>query len=178
MTPPDAGRRSATHAPVARRALAVGLQSAPIQLTLLGLYALPLLLTLLGTVTSSGFTHPSAVLDLALQVTLQYIENLRELFAMFVVPFVTAYAAGSARNDSGGLGTVPLFFMLCCLLLTAIVLTGLLNAREDAFFRIQERSPEEVLDLYNRQKELIAAYTKELLVYISLLLGVRVGKAA
>jgi hypothetical protein len=164
--------------PRAARASALVARSAPVQITLLTFYSLPLLLSLIGAVTSRGFLDQSSFLTLALQITTQYIESLRESFATFVIPFVTAYAAaGARREEAGGLGSNALFFVIASLLLVSIFLLGLLNVRSEDFFQIFELKPEAVKTLYDREKALLAAYTKELLVYISLLIGVEVRKA-
>jgi len=160
------------------RTKALVAQSASVQLTLLTLYALPLLLFLIAAGTSGGFLYKSNFLLLTLQVTTQYLESLRESFATFVIPFVTAYsAAGPKRDGTGGLGQLALFFILAALLVVSIVLLGFLNVRSNDFSLIFELEPEAIKTLYEHEQTLLTAYTKELLVYISLLIGIGVGKS-
>lgn len=148
-------------------------RSTPVQATLLILYCLPLGLLLIATCTSWGFTGQSSFLEMTLTVTTQYFDQLREAFATFVVPFVTAYAvAGSEPNDLRGLRPLALFFILVAMVSTAILLLGFLDSRQESFEHNLELSSRDARTEFIHAQSLLISYIKEVLTYISLILGI------
>lgn len=156
------------HSPVVRLTT-----SSPVQLTLLTLYSFPLFLIVGSMFTSRGFALESDFVMIAFRVTTQYVDSLRESFATFVIPFVTAFSSvGSARFDTPGLSPLKLFFVLVSLLAVAILALAFLNVREQTFLASLPVDPIKGAALFADGRTVLSAYIKELLTYISLLLGI------
>lgn len=147
--------------------------SSPVQLTLLTLYSFPLFLIVGSMFTSRGFALESDFVMVAFRVTTQYVDSLRDSFATFVIPFVTAFSSvGSARFETPGLSPLKLFFVLVSLLAVAILALAFLNVREQTFLASLPIDPVDGAALFVDGQTMLAAYIKELLTYISLLLGI------
>ncbi len=161
-------------APVTHSALHIT-SSAPVQVTLLVLYSLPLILLIYSAVVTSDFKYESRTMEVTLQIVTQYVETLREAFATFVIPFVTALAAGRWSNSTeGGLKPLHLFFILVAILLSAIVILAYMNASSSDIQESLNLSPEEASSQVKQAIGIASSYVKELLIYISLLLGVSI----
>lgn len=147
--------------------------SAPVQLTLLFLYSLPLLMLLCSAFASRGFKNDSSLLLVTLDVVSQYAETLREAFATFVIPFVTALAAGRwSASTRGGMNPMQIFFVLVILLLIAIGMLAYIHAQEARIMQSLPISDDLAVQKIKEALDLVTSYVKEVLTYISLLLGV------
>jgi hypothetical protein len=160
-------------AAAANKALSQLAGSSSVQLTLLTLYSLPLALLLLATMTSRGYTMESSFLRVTIIVSSKYFHQLRDAFATFVVPFVTAYSATSRDPSAqGGLKAGTLFFILVGILCAAILLLGTVEANELDFIKNLNMKGTDAKDAFTLVDGLLTSYVKEVLTYVSLVLGI------
>lgn len=143
--------------------------------TLIALYAIPIFVLLAAFALSSGFSEGSASLDFSIALSGIYFTSTRDALGTFVVPFVTAF---SVRQISGQQGkyskqTMALFFVLVVLFLLSMFANAIMQMRWDSFLaQVEEANAEILKGAKDKLLGVTEAYVKELLAYISLLLGV------
>lgn len=145
---------------------------------LLLLYALPLIVILAAFVVSDWFTASSPMIEFSMALAGLYALDVRPTLGTFVVPFVTAYAvAGVQKNDRLEAKTMWLFFTLTLLFLMSIVVYGAIQLRVDQMIGQTSQSKVISTDAKENFLSMSVAYVKELLVYISLVIGIsRAGR--
>lgn len=147
--------------------------SAPVQITLLALYSLPLILLALTPFASGGYLEPSVFVEATFKVVARYVAELRDAFAVFVVPFVTAMSSGRWDGAAkGGLKPIHTFFIFIAMLTLSIVLHAYIGTKGGAVASIQVVEPDKAQENVESALAILNTYTKEVLTYISLLLGV------
>lgn len=142
--------------------------------TLLFLYAAPVFVLLLAFFMSDGFRLASDWLEFSVSLSGIYFTETRNSLATFVVPFVTAYSTGRLSAERGmNRGAVTLFMVLVCLFCLSILAYSLVSMHIDKFVaNLSEDSSTLLRDAERKLLDVAAAYVKETLAYISLLLGV------
>jgi len=143
--------------------------------TLLLLYALPVLVLLIAFAFSSGFALHSQWLEFSVALSGIYFTNTRDALGTFVVPFVTAFSVSRLQPDEGRYHpqTLRLFFVLVGLFLASMLCYSVVSMRVNEFVsQLNESSPGALAETKTRLLNVSAAYVKESLAYISLLLGV------
>ncbi len=141
--------------------------------TLLGLYAIPLFLILATFAASNGFTETSKFIDFGLALVALYSADTRETLGTFVVPFVTAYAVADAQGKGKvAAKTVWLFGTLTTLFLLSVVAYCAVHTRVDVMLGQTSVDGETLLKSRGEFLSISSAYVKELLVYISLVIGI------
>jgi hypothetical protein len=145
-----------------------------ISYTLLLIYALPLLVLLAAFALSSGFATSSPWLEFTVSLSGIYFTSTRDALATFVVPFITAFSVG--RIESGTTihrQTIVLFLVLVGLFLLSMLSYSLVNMYIESFVQqLSTASSESLKQVRQQLLDVCAAYVKETLAYISLLLGV------
>lgn len=163
--------------PVANDARRRLVSSAPVQITLLALYSLPLLLLMMTPFVSQGYTESSIFVETTYRVVTKYITDLRDAFAVFVIPFVTAMSSGRWDNSTkGGLKPIHTFFIFIGLLTVSILLGAYMHVKQDFMKSMQEVDSETALANVTATLAIVDDYIKEILTYISLFLGVSLWK--
>lgn len=144
--------------------------------TLIALWVLPMVLLLSAILESSGFSGPSFYTDMSVGVVGVYLEPVRTALASFVVPFVAAYSISEVQEGKKiNTQTLTMFFILVAVFLLAVIVAALLRVNEDRFLQsvtVTMSVDTKLEALYGEVLELITAYVKESLVYISLILGI------
>lgn len=143
--------------------------------TLITLYSIPVLVLLGSFLLSDGFQQGSFALDFSVALAGIYFTATRDALGTFVVPFVTAFSAGQISGEEGKYSkkTMALFFVLVALFLLSMLCYAVINMRWESFLAQLNEANSAVLK--NAKEQLLgvsAAYVKESLAYISLLLGV------
>lgn len=170
---PDATGADTSGAPLENDAKHRIIGSAPVQITLLALYSLPLFLLALTPFASDGYLEPSVLVDATFKVVARYVAELRDAFAVFVVPFVTAMSSGRWDGDAkGGLKPIHTFFIFIAMLTLSIVLHAYIDTKGGAVAEIQTTEPDKATENVETALAILNTYTKEVLTYISLLVGV------
>jgi hypothetical protein len=140
---------------------------------LLMLYALPLIVILFAFVSSDWFTKSSALISFSMSLASLYASNVRETLGTFIVPFVTAYAvAGVQKGNRLEARTLWLFVTLIGLFLMSIVVYSAIQTKVDTMLGQTSVPKPDRLAAKNQFLSMSASYVKELLVYISLLIGI------
>lgn len=140
---------------------------------LLGLYSLPLLVILATFVLSDGFTKSSPVIEFNMALAGLYASDVRETLGTFVVPFIMAYAvAGVQRSGRVQARTLWLFLVLVVLFVISIIVYCAVTTRIDLMLSQTSVAPAFVMESKKQFLLISSSYVKELLVYISLLIGI------
>ena len=153
--------------------LAAGSDILVVCYVLLALYSLPLIVILTTFVISDGFTKSSSTIEFSMALAGLYASDVRETLGTFVVPFIMAYAvAGAQKNDRIEARTLWLFFSLAILFVVSIVVYCAVTTRIDLMLSQTSANKEFVIESKRQFLSMSASYVKELLVYISLLIGI------
>jgi hypothetical protein len=140
---------------------------------LLALYALPLIVLLATFVASNWYTQSSPTIEFSMALAGLYASDVRETLGTFVVPFIMAYAVAGVQKDGRiEARTLWLFVTLALLFLVSIIVYCAVTTRIDVMLGQTDASPEDVLASREHFLAMSRAYVKELLVYISLLIGI------
>jgi len=140
---------------------------------LLTLYALPLFIVLFAFLVSSGFTVSSRSIDFSIALAGLYASEIRETLGTFVIPFITAYAvAGVQKERRVEARTLWLFFSLTTLFLISVVVYSAVQTQIDVMLSQTALDADRMMESKDNFLNMSSAYVKELLVYISLLIGI------
>jgi hypothetical protein len=142
--------------------------------TLLGLYSLPLFVLLVTFIVTAGFSEASVWSEFAISLSGIYLSPLRDTLGTFAVPFITAYAVTTVQKDTSvAPDTLRLFYTLVLLLVVAITTYCVTDMRVSVLLsQLMEGDADKLEKFKERLLGISSAYVKELLVYISLLLGI------
>lgn len=140
---------------------------------LLALYALPLIVLLVTFIASDWYTTSSPTISFSMALAGLYASDVRETLGTFVVPFIMAYAVAGVQKDGRiEARTLWLFMTLALLFLMSIMVYCAVTTRIDVMLGQTDASAEDVLASRENFLAMSRAYVKELLVYISLLIGI------
>ncbi|MDH5833396.1 hypothetical protein [Luteimonas kalidii] len=140
---------------------------------LLGLYALPLIVLLATFIASDWYTRSSPTITFSMAIAGLYASDVRETLGTFVVPFIMAYAVAGVQKDGRiEARTIWLFATLTFLFLLSIVVYCAITTRVDVMLGQTDALPEVVSKSREHFLAMSRDYVKELLVYISLLIGI------
>lgn len=141
--------------------------------TLLALYALPLIVILVTFVASDGFSISSPAISFSMALAGLYASDVRETLGTFVVPFIMAYAVAGAQKDARiESRTLWLFFTLAALFVASIIVYCAITTSVNTMLAQSDEGTEAVISSRQNFLAMSEAYVKELLVYISLLIGI------
>ena len=147
--------------------------------SLLFLYALPLIVIIAAFAMSGWFSSESPLIEFSISLAALYASEVRESLGTFVVPFVTAYAvAGVQKSDRLEARTTWLFLTLTLLFLMAIVVNGAIRLKVDVMIAQTGFAKAVSIEAKDNLLLMSKAYVKEILVYISLLIGISRAGAA
>lgn len=138
------------------------------------LYALPLFIIGITAIASSGFTEASGLVEFSVALSGVYLGPTRDTLGTFVVPFITAYAATSLHKGIGiERETMGIFIVLVALFVLAALVFCEVQMHADILVGQLNTINQEVLKgVDEKLKNMSEAYIKEILGYISLLLGI------
>ena len=125
------------------------------------LYALPLV-GMLFAVSPGCPLQESGTVYFMSTVT-GFVRNLREAFGLFIVPLLTAFAIEPRRGRQIPPQSIAIIVVLAALAVAAMVAVGLIDNCKEALAHHSAFEP---------FKSLAETYTRELLTFISLSLGV------
>jgi hypothetical protein len=143
--------------------------------TLLLLYAMPVVVLLAAFAFSAGFTLHNLWLEFAVALSGIYFTGTRDALGTFVVPFLTAFSVSRMQPVEGRYHpqTLTFFFVLVALFIASMLCYSLMSMRADTFVsQLDQSSGVALKEIKTRLLDVSAAYVKESLAYISLLLGV------
>jgi hypothetical protein len=136
------------------------------------LYALPLLGTFVTLVSADPGLETGAIYIVG-TITKQFAGTLRDTFGVIVVPLLTAFAIKSIAAE----GTVPgrtllIFLGVSGLFVLSILTSGMLGMHHYRL-GIKRHNPE----IYDTLVNATQTYSKELLTYIALTIGISLKKS-
>lgn len=140
---------------------------------LLFLYALPLIVILIAFISSDWFKASSPTIVFSMSLAGLYASEIRETLGTFVVPFVTAYAvAGVQKGGRLEPRTIWLFFTLVLLFLISVVVYSAIDQKVVTMLSQTSVGKDEAQEAKVHFISMSKSYVKELLVYISLVIGI------
>lgn len=150
--------------------------------SLLALYVLPLLLITISYLTTSGFVAPGTgeLFGLSIALTKMYLGPTRETLGTFVVPFITAYAVSKIQKGTGfERDTKIIFFSMVVIFLLSAAVYCVIHTDVDMLLANMGTADQVALkDAKLKLLQMPESYVKEVLAYISLLLGISHSKKA
>ena len=135
------------------------------------LYSLPLIVTF-ATLLGVDVKQKSSAVYVVGTITKEFTGSLREMFGSIVVPLLTAFAIKSIDANGAVPGRTLLIFLGISGLFVISVLTSGLLALKDYMDNIQQHGS----DIYRTLVDAAHAYSKELLTYIALTIGISLKK--
>jgi uncharacterized membrane protein YgcG len=141
--------------------------------TLIALYVLPLILLFI-TWSIGGFIENRALTNVSLAINTQYVASARSALGTIAMPFVTAYAVlGAQTGRKIPTETVCLFLVLVGFWVGSMFLKAFVDPIAAQVLQNLTSQDQTLLQAQrDALTESLSAYPRELLVYISLLLGI------
>lgn len=138
------------------------------------LYALPLLIIGVTAVASSGFSEASSLVEFSVALSGVYLGPTRDTLGTFVVPFITASAATSIHKGAGIERETKVIFIVLVVLfvLSALVFCEVQMHADILVHQLNTENQESLKGVDEKLKNMSESYIKEILGYISLLLGI------
>jgi hypothetical protein len=133
------------------------------------IYFAPLLVFLLATVFSKNFERKSELVPVLVGMSEQ-VGRVRDVIATICVPILALFSIKFDRAASSDYQTLTLAFVFLGTALLSLVLYGICKA---AAQRITDYGPEHASTLLS----LLENYSRETLIYFSVMLGVSAGPA-
>jgi hypothetical protein len=136
------------------------------------LYALPLI-SAFGALLATDVKQESNAVYVVGTITKEFTGSLRETFGTIVVPLLTAFAIKSIdANGTVPIRTLVIFLGISGLFVISVITSGVL-ALKDYRDNISAHGPE----IYQTLVAATQAYSKELLTYIALAIGISLKKS-
>ena len=137
---------------------------------ILALYSLPLLGIPFSVIATNGFRDESVFVHIFGSIAVEFLQNLRDIFGSMIVPLLMAFAVRNiGANDQVPRRTMAIFATLAALFFVSVVSVGLVKTYEDG---IKHHDPK----VYEAFGSVTRSYSKELLTYIALTLGISLRK--
>lgn len=172
---------------------------------LLGIYILPIIILLLAFAMSHGFSCPNVMIDFTLALSPIFQSQLRNALGTIVVPFVTALATSQRQlslscqdkpiesnkkfrkkntsqdknidKNKSTTSRYRLFIVLVILFFLTLISYGVTQMRSSTLIQqLSETDPEKLNSIKEFLKNMTESYMKELLAYISIVLGISKSK--
>jgi hypothetical protein len=123
---------------------------------------------------SDGFTISSSWIEFSIALSGIYLTPIRDALGACVVPFITAYAVTSIQQDTKiEIETRVLFLSIVGIFLLSILAYCAIKMRIDVFLgQLSATNQTELSGVKVKLLSMAESYVKEVLAYISLLLGI------
>jgi len=138
----------------------------PILYSLFLCYLLPLIAMLVSVVTSQLFQTDASLITTTAAISTTFLDSIRTGIGTLLIPLITAYSVQIRhRNENIPVQTKWLIRFLILVFILSFTLHGVIVAHQE---RLVEYSPQ-AFDVF---KSTSLLYTKELLSYISVVIGI------